>query len=152
MQNYSWNYLKANKLFWESLPYHCYTLLSGSLALETLLIGVHCKRRYVNVSIQYNAVIPVGSPCLITLETHPTNSHKCLSVIYFYFSCYIISETQIDKQIDKLTCLPAGGCLQYDLGMFRAGSWSPSCSSSDWYVSKHPTELYSSLNQLLSRQ
>jgi len=25
------------------------SLLSGSLALEALLIGVHCKKRYINV-------------------------------------------------------------------------------------------------------
>ena len=25
------------------------SLLSGSLALEVLLIGVHCKKRYINV-------------------------------------------------------------------------------------------------------
>ena len=32
---------------------HC-SLLSGSLALEALLIGVHCKKRYINVQIQYS--------------------------------------------------------------------------------------------------
>ena len=26
-----------------------YCILSGSLALEALLIGVHCKKRYINV-------------------------------------------------------------------------------------------------------
>jgi len=26
-----------------------YSLLSGSLALEALLIGVHCKKRYITV-------------------------------------------------------------------------------------------------------
>jgi len=31
-----------------------HSLLSGSLALEALLIGVHCKKRYINVEIQYN--------------------------------------------------------------------------------------------------
>ena len=30
------------------------SLLSGSLALEALLIAVHCKKRYINVNIQYN--------------------------------------------------------------------------------------------------
>jgi len=30
------------------------SLLSGSLALEAFLIGVHCKKRYINVWIQYN--------------------------------------------------------------------------------------------------
>jgi len=28
---------------------YVYTLLSGSLALVALLIGVHCKKRYINV-------------------------------------------------------------------------------------------------------
>src|SRR6218665_2655891 len=32
------------------------SLLSGSLALEALLIGVHCKKRYINVYIQYNTI------------------------------------------------------------------------------------------------
>src|SRR6218665_3485163 len=31
-------------------------LLSGSLSLEALLIGVHCKKRYVNLYIQYNTI------------------------------------------------------------------------------------------------
>src|SRR6218665_2585847 len=31
-------------------------LLSGSLALEALLIGVHSKKRYINIQIQYNAI------------------------------------------------------------------------------------------------
>src|SRR6218665_2522310 len=31
-------------------------LLSGSLALEALLIGVHCKRRYINVKILSNTI------------------------------------------------------------------------------------------------
>src|SRR6218665_1435066 len=30
------------------------SLLSGSLALEALLIGVHCNKRYIDVYIQYN--------------------------------------------------------------------------------------------------
>ena len=30
------------------------SLLYGSLAMEALLIGVHCKKRYINVDIQYN--------------------------------------------------------------------------------------------------
>ena len=34
------------------------SLLSGSLALEALLIGVHCKKRYINVYIQYNGRHP----------------------------------------------------------------------------------------------
>ena len=32
-------------------------LLSGSLALEALLIGVHCKKRYINILIQYNTIL-----------------------------------------------------------------------------------------------
>src|SRR6218665_3084651 len=31
-------------------------LLSGSLALEAILIGVHCKKRYINVQIQYSTI------------------------------------------------------------------------------------------------
>src|SRR6218665_2217346 len=32
------------------------SLLSGSLALEAHLIGVHCKKRYINVQIQYDTI------------------------------------------------------------------------------------------------
>src|SRR6218665_4158918 len=37
-------------------PVTCNHLLSGSLALEALLAGVHCKKRYINVWIQYNTI------------------------------------------------------------------------------------------------
>src|SRR6218665_522032 len=33
------------------------SLLSGSLALEALWIGLHCKKRYINVYIQYNTIL-----------------------------------------------------------------------------------------------
>ena len=29
----------------------------GALALEALLLGVHCKKRYINVWIQYNTIL-----------------------------------------------------------------------------------------------
>src|SRR6218665_1214732 len=32
------------------------SLLSGSLAVEALLIGVHCKKRYINVQVQYTTI------------------------------------------------------------------------------------------------
>src|SRR6218665_2944328 len=43
----------AKRLF--SFSQAC-SLLSGSLALEALLIGVHYKKRYINVLIQYNTI------------------------------------------------------------------------------------------------
>ena len=41
---------------------HDCCLLSGSLALEALLIGVHCKKRYINVYIQYKVQTPLDRP------------------------------------------------------------------------------------------
>ena len=43
----------AKRLF--SFSQYC-SLLCLSLALEALLIGVHCEKRYINVQIQYNII------------------------------------------------------------------------------------------------
>ena len=50
-----WTWGRMEKISWtkhitneEVLAMTC-SLLSGSLAMEALLIGVHCKKRYINV-------------------------------------------------------------------------------------------------------
>ena len=51
-------------------PVTCNHLLSGSLALEALLAGVHCKKRYINVWIQDNTIQYNTSPIAVMDFNH----------------------------------------------------------------------------------
>jgi len=62
-----------------------YSLLSGSRALETLMIGVHCKKRYVKCidTIQYNRPTqrpPGGVHPLKAIDAYYPNFRTCFRV------------------------------------------------------------------------
>jgi len=63
-----------------------HSLLSGSLALEALLIGVHCKKRYINVQIQYNRLRLTEQLQINTIICRRTNGH----VDYLHFSQFAL--------------------------------------------------------------
>src|SRR6218665_1672862 len=53
-----------------------YSLLTGSLALEALLIGVRFRKRYINVKIQYNTI----QYHTIPYRTIPYNTIQCNAI------------------------------------------------------------------------
>ena len=64
-----------------------FSILSGSLAKEALLIGVHCKKHYINVWIQYNTID--GIVCILFSTTISNYNTTLLSTCYLYILCSI---------------------------------------------------------------
>ena len=65
-------------------------LLSGSLALEALLIGVHCKKRYKNIYIQYSTIQ------YKVVRLHGINLGPYLPCLFTCYWCKLIRRSSID--------------------------------------------------------